>query len=198
MKKTSFLLISIVLTILLTSTSVFATPVTWTLEGVTFDDGGTATGSFVYDADLAEYISFDIRTTAGTALDSTANYNDLRPDSFFNALFFQIVPDASASPLTGERLLWLDLYSALTNEGGTVDVLLSTDTPNPGFSVEGFCHQSIEECDGLDDRRYVTGGRVTTIAAPTPIPTLQPITLLMLILTLGLTGWLMGRKRFIR
>ena len=42
-------------------------PVEWTLDNVSFDDGGTAFGSFVYDADANEYSSISVSTTAGTA-----------------------------------------------------------------------------------------------------------------------------------
>ena len=35
----------------LTAQIASANPILWSLAGVTFDDGGTAYGSFVYDAD---------------------------------------------------------------------------------------------------------------------------------------------------
>src|SRR5258706_7531917 len=41
--------------------------IAWDLSGVTFDDGGTASGSFVYDATANTYSSIDIITTLGTA-----------------------------------------------------------------------------------------------------------------------------------
>ena len=40
----------------------------WTLSGVTFDDGGTASGSFDYDADTNTLSSINIVTTAGGTL----------------------------------------------------------------------------------------------------------------------------------
>ena len=43
-----------------------ATPVTWTLSGVTFNDGGTASGSFVFDASLSQYLSINVTTTLGS------------------------------------------------------------------------------------------------------------------------------------
>jgi hypothetical protein len=36
--------------------------VTWTLSGVTFSGGGTASGTFVYDADTNTFSSVDIVT----------------------------------------------------------------------------------------------------------------------------------------
>jgi hypothetical protein len=41
--------------------------VEWTLEGVTFDDGGTASGTFV-TSDTGQIQSWDITTTVGTTL----------------------------------------------------------------------------------------------------------------------------------
>ncbi len=50
--------------------------ITWDLSGVTFDDGGTASGSFVYDASTNKYSSIDIITTSGTTL-AGATYTSL-------------------------------------------------------------------------------------------------------------------------
>src|SRR5215813_9278566 len=41
---------------------------TWTFSGVTFDDGGTASGSFFYDATNNTYSDINMTTTAGTLL----------------------------------------------------------------------------------------------------------------------------------
>src|SRR5258708_19781801 len=48
--------------------SVFASaaPVVWTLSGVTFSDGGTASGSFIFDADTNTYSSINVTTTPGS------------------------------------------------------------------------------------------------------------------------------------
>jgi hypothetical protein len=40
--------------------------VTWDLSGVVFNDGGTASGSFVFDASTDTYESWSITTTATT------------------------------------------------------------------------------------------------------------------------------------
>jgi hypothetical protein len=56
-----------------------ADPITWTLHNVTFNDGGTAVGSFTFDAD-EEYqpfppVGLDITTTGGSDF-SGYNSND--------------------------------------------------------------------------------------------------------------------------
>ena len=40
----------------------------WTLEDVTFLDGGAASGSFIFDADSSIYSSISVSTTAGTTV----------------------------------------------------------------------------------------------------------------------------------
>jgi hypothetical protein len=52
--------------VLLTAQTASAVPIQWTLDGVTFIDGGTASGSFVFDADLSIYSSINTSTTAGS------------------------------------------------------------------------------------------------------------------------------------
>jgi hypothetical protein len=42
-----------------------AAPLLWTLEGVTFAGGGTASGSFDFNADTNVYSNVDITTTTG-------------------------------------------------------------------------------------------------------------------------------------
>ena len=44
-----------------------AAPLEWTLLDATFDDGGVAFGSFVFDADTNTYSDISITTTAGTS-----------------------------------------------------------------------------------------------------------------------------------
>ncbi len=51
-----------------------ASTIDWTLSGVTFDDGGTATGTFSTDSTSGNVTAFDIVTTAGTTLGG-ATYN---------------------------------------------------------------------------------------------------------------------------
>ena len=46
-------------------TPAMAVPVTWDLSGVTFNDGGTASGSFVFNADTDSFVSWSITATAG-------------------------------------------------------------------------------------------------------------------------------------
>jgi hypothetical protein len=53
-----------------------AIPVIWTLEGVLFEDGGTASGSFVYDADTSTFSDTYIVTTSGSMFPGEAYHGD--------------------------------------------------------------------------------------------------------------------------
>ena len=68
-----------------------AAPLRWNLDGVTFPDGGSANGSFVYDADTGMYSDIGINTTAGAILGG-ATYLDV-VGSGTNG--FRVVPDAA-------------------------------------------------------------------------------------------------------
>ena len=74
-----------------------ANPITWHLDGVAFDDGGTANGSFVYDADTNIYSDVSVVTTAGSAFAGAA-YND---SMWGVAIFVLLLPDARLPDLTG-------------------------------------------------------------------------------------------------
>src|SRR5258707_873160 len=62
---TSTVLAAIVVTSLSISVA-FASVVTFTLSGVTFDDGGRATGSFTYDSIANSLSNVDITTAGGS------------------------------------------------------------------------------------------------------------------------------------
>lgn len=65
MKKTILNAALLAAALLATPLVAQAMPVTWTLSGVTFAGGGTASGSFDFDADLDRYSNVAITTTAG-------------------------------------------------------------------------------------------------------------------------------------
>ena len=93
------------------SMSVQAAPRVWTLQGVTFDDGGTATGSFVYDIDTQTYSAIDIQTTGNLAFTyTTANLLGWSKSGF----------GVATGWFVGAGFLDLMMVSDLTGAGGTV------------------------------------------------------------------------------
>ncbi|MBM3729187.1 MAG: hypothetical protein FJW40_27660 [Acidobacteria bacterium] len=132
-----------------------AAPVQWNLSGVTFDDGGTATGFFRYDSDFADYTDIDITTTDGAAFGG-ARYRwgvfPGSPDGLGAAP--RIVRDS-----TGEPLLLLLFTLPLDSSEKTIALGL--------FPAELLCDDRF--CDSLTTLRSIVSGSVTR-AAGVPEP----------------------------
>ena len=144
-----------------------AVPVLWTLSGVTFDDGATASGSFVFDADTVVYSDIDITTTDGATL-TGATYAFDHP-GFPNNPALIIV--AAALPLAaGVHAMNLSYSAPLTNAGGIVPL----GTVFGAFGIEGLC--ATAGCFGVDPFRQPNAGELhgTVVEAP------EPVTLLLL------------------
>ena len=132
-----------------------AGPIVWTLSGVTFDDGGIATGSFVYDADLNQYSSVNITTTAGGTL-SGATYITVNSNfSPFTGSFLTTAVDPIGLPT-----LYLQFLSPLTNAGGTSSIATASNN-----SFEGPCAASDCLSAGPPLRLVQSGGTVMAVAA---------------------------------
>lgn len=142
-----------------------AAPITWSLAGVTFDDLGTATGTFVYDADTNTYSNINITTTAGSA-ESGAAYGQ---PTGGNATFIDMATSLPVVVNVTQRFT-MNFQAALTNAGGTVAL---------AGGAESLCLAA--GCGGgptgQQFLRTVTAGSVTTVP-PTAAP--EPGTLLLL------------------
>ena len=162
--------------------SASATLVTWTFDNAVFDDGGTITGSFGYDADVNDYSNFSMATTAGSIFGGTTYNADTVIDGSASVLFF---PDSLAADLTGASALSLFFTGGLSNLGGTVNLLVVAGV-NAG-SREGLCQTS--DCGSVAGFRGLVSGSVigTLVAIP------EPGTLGLL--GAGLIGLLLRRRR---
>ena len=133
-----------------------ATPLVWTLSGVTFDDGGTASGSFVYDADTSQFSAVELTTTTGSVLPgATFHYVCTSPciattwtDSEVVFLFA-----GPATDLTGTRAFALSFDPTLDNSGNT----------SAARGGEAVCIDAV--CSGANEAaaRSVTAGSVSTL-----------------------------------
>jgi len=97
-----------------------AVPVTWRIDGVlAFEDGGTVSGVFTYDADTNEYSDVAITTTDGSLLNGFSyNLLDPRPsNNSENDALYLISTDAPNFP--NAQVLNIDFEFAITNAGGT-------------------------------------------------------------------------------
>src|SRR5260370_31013677 len=139
--------------------------ITWTLSGVTFDDGGTVlSGSFVYDALTNTYTPGDITvtTTAGTLL-TGATYTS--PSSCCGSSDTGLTLGPNVSDFSNTPLFFLLFSAPLTNAGRTIP--LSFGFADTNFdSAEDFCTNS--DCSAFS-MRLVTGGEVVgSTAVPEP------------------------------
>jgi hypothetical protein len=175
-------LLKILLGLALCSVFASAGPVVWILSGVTFADGGTASGSFVYNADTNTYSSINVTTTTGSAR-SGATYH-FQNGGGANALGMVTVV---AADLTGTPDLALGFSSSLTNAGGT-----RTLTGN----FEATC-QNAGCSSQVGPLRNVTAGSIQGAAAPPPAVPLPP-TVILILTGFGLIGLDQARRKFAR
>jgi Putative Ig domain len=140
------LALSLILT-LACLTNASAIPVTWTLSGMTFDDGGTASGYFIFDAD-ADTLSASISVAGGNtvAFPPTTYQGAASPLSGDSTNGFYLW----APGQVGERYMNIS-HAGLTNAGGTVALALGNKS---------------WECTNCGTIRYVTAGNA--IGTPTP------------------------------
>lgn len=172
-----------------------AVPVQWTLSGFTFTDGGTASGSFVYDADTNTYSSVNITTTAGSVL-AGASYTDESP-GYASTATVGLFVTTTVGDLTGTPALALFYAGGLTNAGGAVPITTTTN-------VEGTCNNPT--CNGGTGlRSLAAGASLNGVVVPPPppppapssepVPTLTVWALVMLVVLLGFVGLLRLRHR---
>jgi hypothetical protein len=173
--------------IALSSGAAFAAPIHWTLNGVTFADGGTASGGFTYDATTNTYSAINITTTTvGTFTGHT--YVAVHPA--FSAATAAVTLTTS-SFTTGTPFFFLTYNTPLSNAGGTVTLTTGSD---PGFdSSEGLCSNA--GCTGpAPPTRLVTAGSLvgTSTVPPATVPTLSGSGLALIGILLAIAGaWLM-------
>jgi hypothetical protein len=136
-----------------------AVPVAWTLDNVIFNDGGTALGSFTYDADLNSYTAIAITTTAGTAAPGYTYFGQQTGNvtaSQLVALLFD-----TPTPFMGQNALLLRYVNPLTNAGGTVALV-------PGTVVGPITQGSGESGYFTGPIREVVSGTLSATVVPLP------------------------------
>nr|WP_312989828.1 IPTL-CTERM sorting domain-containing protein [Comamonas koreensis] len=186
--------------------------VQWTLTDVKFVDGGTATGSYVFDASTKTFSRVSISTTGTegspqasfvTTCDGT-NCTAAFPDPEQNIVF---VP-ADNSNLTGKQVLYLNLESAMTDAGGTIPIKPPEVEPEEQPPVElalrskaflGVCQDTTCNAEP-DNQRMVAYGQVVGRAyvapvAATAVPTMAPWSLALLSLLLAPLAWRHKRRQ---
>ena len=128
-----------------------ADPIVWTLQGVTFDDGGTATGSFTYDAGTTIYSDWNISVQGFIYMPNAFPVSFASGNDSTVTFVFSI-------PRVFGRSLTLTFLSPLTNTGGTSGLVGAPE------SFERFASRL------GTTTRFITAGSVTTAPAAVPEP----------------------------
>jgi hypothetical protein len=152
-----------------------ASTIDWVLSGVTFDDGGTASGTFSTDSS-GDVVAFDIATTAGTTLggavyDSTAS-NVFSSNGVYSPHSF-IVSNFNTSTYVN-----FEFADALTSIG-TDQLILTVGTNYASY-----------ECNMCGTVRGIVSGEATSEISATPLPATIPL----FVTGLSAIG-LLGRRR---
>lgn len=132
------------------SSGAFAFPVTWTLSGATFSDSGTATGSFVYDADTNTLSNWSVSVAGGnTTTFPPVTYDTTTAGGYYSPSNATTI---GVNLSIGSRQLRMPGTSALSDAGGTLAINLAS-----GFQGE---------CFNCSPYRGFTAGNLIGTAAP--------------------------------
>lgn len=155
-----------------------ALPVGWSFDAS--DSGGSISGSFIYDADLAIFSDFDIivTPTAGSPVAVNNNYVALGP--------FELILWSTPSPTVGGTHLNFGM-GTLTNAGGSV-----------GLTTQAFICNDVDLSiiQGCRSATAITNGistNLTSFTPPSAIP--LPASAFLLIGGLAVLGMMRRRRR---
>ena len=154
---------------------VFSGPLTWTVNGV-FRDGGTLTGSYVFDPATQLFSSISVVAGAGGGY-SQVTFNQLNPAVLLANYFYFELADAAGSRTDHPELSLFLSGGGMTGSGGTVQILPAD------ASQEWTCQ--VSSCGSAPfQSRFIQSGTVTAPSA-TPEPAAWS---LMVIGALALAG----------
>lgn len=194
--KKLFACAAVALSFFAITSAAHAVPIQWTVSGGAFDDGGTVSGSFVYDADTEVYSNVRLTTTTGTKGDGAEFRTKCTTAHCMTALtdFTEILFIASAnqSDLTGVPLLDMEPSSPLTNTPETVDL---------EFISSYRCPNAVCTYASNSDLRMAFGAQlvgepyIAPPATPTNVPTISQWGLMLLSLLLAAAALLHSRRK---
>jgi hypothetical protein len=172
------ILIAAVLTAL--SFSANAAPVTWTLDNVIMESlltgsTGALTGSFDYDSVTNEYSNIAILSTGWSDGVDIALFQTTPPLTFGEGNNIGVTLYGDTTPADAAVEIKLDFGSALTGQGGTIDLLLSSTRIS---SYQAFI--------GFGDAPMVSAGTISAVPVPAAVWLFGS--------GLGLLGWMRRRK----
>jgi hypothetical protein len=147
------------LALLLAPASGFAVPVVWTLQG-SLIQGGSAGGSFVYDADTQSVSDVLLATDTGS-ISGGLDFTSFAGESSYGLIFWQ-AGASNAEPTIAFQLNGV-YFGSLTNAGGLVTVNPSVGV---GYFAEFACGGAFGVCSngaGTSVSNWVSDGTSNTL-----------------------------------
>jgi len=135
-----------------------AATITWNLNGVTFDDGGAASGSFGFDATASTFSNINVTTSGGSI--SGDSYSTIDPLTSFNGIFAFLTDNFPGQ--TNETAVAFFLSGLMTDAGGSI--LLSV--PMGG---EFLCINEDPCSSNNITLRTFSGGSITAVPVPAAV-----------------------------
>lgn len=170
----------------------------WTLTDFTFNDGGSASGSFVFDADTNSFSRVNVTTTTGSLKDGATYTHTCTgpcgPKNDMGPFFFLMLGQAPVANMQDIKGLSLVFESPLSNAGGLVNI---------AYSAESACYDGA--CLALQPanlRTWQTGSvhgvpfSESPIANTTQVPSLNHWALALLTVILGGICYWRQRRNF--
>ncbi len=155
---------------------------TYTLSGVTFSDGGVATGYFVFNPTTQSFGDFSISTTAGSTGSISGGTYALPATSTFSAGV-----DGAA---TGAGYFEFDTFSTSRMLG----LATSAEASSPGEVPLALSNTSFVSQEDAGSVRTITAGFLD-ITAPAAVPEASTTISLGLLLALGAGSILSAKRR---
>lgn len=163
-----------------------ATPVTWNLNNVTFDDGATASGWIAYDAADLHASLFNVSVTAGPVLSAFTFHKD-------NTLI-GVGGDNSFLDFPGFGSNSFFLWETGTNGAARTFNFSLADALGTAVGTDLLTTGSYD-CINCSPFRNVTGGSLTTGAVVVGNGVPEPATLGLMLPALGMLGWMARRRK---
>jgi hypothetical protein len=180
MTNKCFGLVSGLFLCILSFSTAYAIPITWSLSNVTFDDGGIADGSFIFDADTNMFSSINVQTSGGTlGISNTYLFDTI----FADANFPDFVDTSPIIPGTTSNIS-LALVADMTNAGGIIAI---QGPGSAGLTQEAICDDT--DCNNLTAFRQIVSGSITSQPQSVPEPSI------LALMSFGLIGLIGIAKR---
>lgn len=139
-----------------------AAPLLWTFDNVAFNDGGSLTGSFVYDFSTLTVSSVNVQSTTGSAFGGTSYTGGINLFASGGGLLLTTDQVPPANDLAGENVLGLILVFPFAGTFGAGNFNESV-CPLAGPCVQGT----------LTTLRTVTSGNI--VGSVVPVPAALPL-----------------------